>query len=217
MPNTKSLSLPLPLSLSLELSSFARYSTAVVQKVASRHLTIRGRMAPRRLRIGVAGLGRMGKRHAMNFSQSVPRAELVAVSTPDASERQWAEIHLGPSGVSVYANFEDMLRHEGLEAVCIASVTSVHADQAIRGIAAGKHVLCEKPLATTAEVVSQVEPSQASRLGSRRKGLMLTDARASRNPWSMPRRDGLTSRSCAASLDGLTTRTETRMPRWRRA
>lgn len=90
----------------------------------------------------------------MNFFQSVPRAELVAISTPDAVERQWAEAQLGPSGVSVYESFDDMLRHEGLEAVCIASVTSVHADQAISAIAAGKHVLCEKPLATSAEVVS---------------------------------------------------------------
>ncbi|QGA14090.1 hypothetical protein EYB26_001743 [Talaromyces marneffei] len=120
-------------------------------------------MAPRKLKIGVAGCGRMGKRHAMNFFQSVPRAELVAISTPDAAERKWAEAQLGPSGVSVYESFDDMLRHEGLEAVCIASVTSVHADQAISAIAAGKHVLCEKPLATSAEVSQTVVDAAAKR------------------------------------------------------
>lgn len=115
-------------------------------------------MAVTKLQIGVAGLGRMGKRHAQNFFQSVPRAELVAVSSPDAEERKWAQEHLGVSGVAVYEHYEDLLKHAGLEAVCIASATAVHADQSIAAIDAGKHVLCEKPLATSAEVVSPVFP-----------------------------------------------------------
>lgn len=114
-------------------------------------------MAPQKLKIGVAGLGRMGKRHALNFFQQVPRAELVAVSSPDAAERQWAQETLGESGVAVYENYDDMIRHEGLEAVCVASATIAHAPQTIAAIAAGKHVLCEKPLATTPEVVSLVD------------------------------------------------------------
>lgn len=122
-------------------------------------------MPPTKLKIGVAGLGRMGKRHALNFFQSVPRAELVAVSTPDAEEREWAKEHLAPSGVAVYENHDDMLKHSGLEAVCIASATAVHAAQAIAAIEAGKHVLCEKPLATSAEVVS-TQISQVTKLST---------------------------------------------------
>jgi myo-inositol 2-dehydrogenase/D-chiro-inositol 1-dehydrogenase len=90
----------------------------------------------------------MGKRHALNFFQSVPRAEIVAVSTPDAQEREWAQEHLAASGVGIYENYHDMLRHNSLEAVCVASATAVHAAQAISAIDAGKHVLCEKPLAS---------------------------------------------------------------------
>ncbi|POR38580.1 Scyllo-inositol 2-dehydrogenase (NAD(+)) [Tolypocladium paradoxum] len=120
-------------------------------------------MAPRKLKIGVAGLGRMGKRHALNFFQSVPRAELVAVSSPDAAEREWAREHLGPSGVAVYEHFDDLLKQDGLEAVCIASATAVHAAQSIAAVDAGKHVLCEKPLATTAEVSQSVVDAAARR------------------------------------------------------
>ena len=47
-----------------------------------------------------------------------------------------------------------MLRHEGLEAVLIATVTTVHAEMAIKAIDRGLHVLCEKPLSTSVEVVS---------------------------------------------------------------
>ncbi|KAH8646358.1 putative NAD binding Rossmann fold oxidoreductase [Xylariales sp. PMI_506] len=120
-------------------------------------------MAPRKLQVGVAGLGRMGKRHALNFFQNVPRSELVAVSSPDAQERQWAEENLAPSGVKVYENFSDMLAQSGLEAICVASATAVHAEQAIEAIAAGKHVLCEKPLATSAEVSQTVVDAASKR------------------------------------------------------
>jgi len=47
-----------------------------------------------------------------------------------------------------------MLRHPGLQAVVVATVTTVHAEQAIKAIQAGKHVLCEKPLSTTVDIVS---------------------------------------------------------------
>ncbi|RMJ20280.1 hypothetical protein CDV36_000005 [Fusarium kuroshium] len=120
-------------------------------------------MPVRRLQVGVAGLGRMGKRHALIWLQQVHRADLVAVSSPDAAERQWASEELAPHGVAVYENFADMLAHGGLEAVCIASATSAHAEQSNMAITAGKHVLCEKPLSTTVEVSQCVLDTAATR------------------------------------------------------
>ncbi|KKA21225.1 NAD binding Rossmann fold oxidoreductase [Rasamsonia emersonii CBS 393.64] len=113
-------------------------------------------MAPPKLKVGCAGLGRMGKRHAMNFAERVPRAQLVAVSSPDDEELKWAKTHLEPLGVAIYKNYDDMLKHEGLQAVVIASATAVHAEQAIKAIDADKHVLCEKPLSTSVEVSQSV-------------------------------------------------------------
>ena len=112
-------------------------------------------MGPRKLQVAVAGLGRMGARHALHFLNLVPRAELVAAFTPDDKEVAWAQTALAPSGVTIYKDYDEMLKHEGLEAVVIATVTTVHAEQAIKGIQAGKHVLCEKPLSTSVDVVSQ--------------------------------------------------------------
>ncbi|KAL2856583.1 hypothetical protein BJY01DRAFT_170016 [Aspergillus pseudoustus] len=113
-------------------------------------------MSAQRLKIGCAGLGRMGKRHALNFLQRTPRAELVAASTPDDAEIEWAKEHLAPYGVTIYKNYDDMLKHEGLEAVVVASATAVHAEQAIKAINAEKHVLCEKPLSTSVEISQTV-------------------------------------------------------------
>jgi myo-inositol 2-dehydrogenase/D-chiro-inositol 1-dehydrogenase len=95
----------------------------------------------------------MGKRHALNFLERTPRAQLVAASSPDDAELEWAKVHLAPFGVKLYKNYDDMLKHEGLEAVVVASATAVHAEQAIKAIDANKHVLCEKPLSTSVEIV----------------------------------------------------------------
>lgn len=109
-----------------------------------------------KLAVACAGLGRMGKRHALHFLQETPRAELVAASTPDDVEIAWAKIHLEPFGVKIYKSYTEMLAQPGLQAVVIASVTSVHAEQAIQAIEADKHVLCEKPLSTSVEVSQTV-------------------------------------------------------------
>ncbi|KAI4090106.1 MAG: hypothetical protein LQ339_008419 [Xanthoria mediterranea] len=105
----------------------------------------------------------MGKRHALHFLNSTPRAELVAISTPDDAEIDWAKQHLEPFGVTLYKSYEDMLAQDGLQAVVIASITSVHADQAIKAMAADKHVLCEKPLSTSVEVSQSVIDAAARR------------------------------------------------------
>ncbi|OGM39876.1 NAD-binding Rossmann fold oxidoreductase family protein [Aspergillus bombycis] len=120
-------------------------------------------MAATKLKIGCAGLGRMGKRHALNFLQRTPRAELVAASSPDDAELEWAKVHLEPYGVKLYKNYDDMLRHEGLEAVVVASATAVHAEQAIKAIDAEKHVLCEKPLSTSVEISQSVLDAAAKK------------------------------------------------------
>jgi myo-inositol 2-dehydrogenase/D-chiro-inositol 1-dehydrogenase len=49
-----------------------------------------------------------------------------------------------------------MLKHGGLEAVCVATVTTAHAEQTIKAIETGLHVLCEKPLSTKLDVVSKI-------------------------------------------------------------
>ncbi|MCJ1391078.1 hypothetical protein MMC18_003940 [Xylographa bjoerkii] len=113
-------------------------------------------MAPKKLKVACAGLGRMGARHALHFLNRTPRAELVAAFTPDEAEVQWAKQHLEPNGVTIYTDYDEMLRHPGLQAVVIATVTTVHAEQAIKAMEANKHVLCEKPLSTSVEVSQSV-------------------------------------------------------------
>ncbi|KAF1971485.1 NAD(P)-binding protein [Bimuria novae-zelandiae CBS 107.79] len=100
-------------------------------------------MAPRKLQIAAAGLGRMGHRHALNFLNRTPRAELVAAFSPDPKEHEWAREHLELFG-------------QGLDALVIGTASSVHAEEAIKAMQKNLHVLCEKPLSTSVEVCRQV-------------------------------------------------------------
>ncbi|KAJ9649439.1 hypothetical protein H2201_004976 [Coniosporium apollinis] len=113
-------------------------------------------MVQRKLQVAVSGLGRMGARHALHFLNLTPRAELVAAFTPDPKEVAWGRQHLEPSGCTIYTDYDEMLKHPGLEAVVVATATTVHAEQAIKAIKADLHVLCEKPLSTSVEMSQAV-------------------------------------------------------------
>ncbi|KAL2865722.1 uncharacterized protein BJX67DRAFT_373091 [Aspergillus lucknowensis] len=121
-------------------------------------------MSPQQLRIGVAGLGRMGKRHAMNFHAFTPRAHVVAASTPDETERKWAADNL--EGVKIYADYDEMLEKEDLQAVVVASVTAAHAEQTLKAIEKGYHVLCEKPLSIDVQIAQSVVKAYTKSLQS---------------------------------------------------
>ncbi len=100
---------------------------------------------PETVRVGIVGLGRLGRRHAENLAFRVAGARLVAAASPIEAERAWAAASL--NGATTYASLDELLAHPGLDAVWLVTPTSLHADHVIAAIAAGKHVFCEKPLA----------------------------------------------------------------------
>ncbi|HSS69259.1 MAG TPA: Gfo/Idh/MocA family oxidoreductase [Casimicrobiaceae bacterium] len=97
-----------------------------------------------RLRVGIAGLGRLGRRHAENLARRIPRATLVAACSPVAEELAWAKDTLGVE--RLHRNFDDLLADREIDAVFIVTPTSLHAEQIVAALSAGKHVFCEKPL-----------------------------------------------------------------------
>lgn len=98
----------------------------------------------------------MGARHALHFLEKTPRAVLVAACDTDPKCRAWGEQKLAPYGTKIYSDFDEMLASESIEAVVVSTITTVHAEQAIKAIEAGKHVLCEKPLSTSVEISQSV-------------------------------------------------------------
>jgi len=110
-------------------------------------------MAPRKLHLALAGLGRIGKKHAINILNQSMTINFVAALAPLPEERQWGEEHLAPHGVSIYSRYEDMMAHPGLQAVLIATAAAVHEEEIMQALGQNLHVLCEMPLSTNVEAV----------------------------------------------------------------
>ncbi len=93
------------------------------------------------LKVGLLGAGRIGRVHAANIAGH-SRSALVAVADMDASSaRDVAEKY-----DAQVRSTEDILNDPAVDAVLVATSTDTHADLIERAAAAGKAVLCEKPL-----------------------------------------------------------------------
>jgi len=95
---------------------------------------------------GVIGLGNWGLMHVAAF-EGHPQAKVVAVCDANGERAdETARKHDVPGS---YDRVEDMLSDPAVEAVSIATPDFAHTEVALAAIGAGKHVLVEKPLATT--------------------------------------------------------------------
>ncbi len=113
-------------------------------------------------RIGIAGLGFMGMVHFLNY-QRTRGAKVTAIATPEPERRagDWRGIkgNFGPAGkqmdlagIETFASVDEMIESAAIDAVDITLPPSLHAEAAVKALAAGKQVFCEKPIAmTTAE------------------------------------------------------------------
>jgi len=95
------------------------------------------------LNIGLIGCGAIGRNHAENFV-ALEESRLVAVA--DVLEERAKEFGQR-SGADVYIDYRKMLKRPDLDAVSICLPHHLHAEAAVTAAEAGKHVLCEKPMA----------------------------------------------------------------------
>jgi myo-inositol 2-dehydrogenase/D-chiro-inositol 1-dehydrogenase/scyllo-inositol 2-dehydrogenase (NAD+) len=99
----------------------------------------------RKIGVCVVGSGRAGMIHARNFARRVTRARLVALVDPHGPTLQEAQRELEVE--TGYADFLDALGDVRVDAVVIVTPTALHREIVIQAAEAGKHVLCEKPMA----------------------------------------------------------------------
>ena len=104
-----------------------------------------GRPGGAPVRIGVAGLGRMNWKARPTF-RTDPRVRLVAAADPrDEARARFAE----EFGGRAYATVDELVRDADVEAVYVATPHQHHVAHVALAARAGKHVLCEKPMALT--------------------------------------------------------------------
>ena len=123
--------------------------------------------------VGLVGLGFMGKMH-FDVHQSNPRSRVVALC--DVQQRrlegQWGDIggnieadeemKTDLTGIRTYHKLDELLSDKEIDLVDITLPTFLHANAAISALKAGKHVLCEKPMAlTTRECDRMIRAAQS--------------------------------------------------------
>jgi predicted dehydrogenase len=105
-------------------------------------------MSHRKLRWGVMSTANIGRKAVNPAIQASSNGELLAIASRDAARaRTFAEQSEIPRH---YGSYEELLRDDEVEAVYIPLPNSEHCPWTIAAAEAGKHVLCEKPLALSA-------------------------------------------------------------------
>jgi predicted dehydrogenase len=116
-------------------------------------LTARGRAQTEDKKVGFAivGLGKLSLGQIIPGFRNCRSARLAALVSghPDKANRIAAEQSLPAGSVYSYADFDRIAENPRIEAVYIVLPNFMHAEYTIRALKAGKHVLCEKPMATT--------------------------------------------------------------------
>ena len=101
------------------------------------------------IKVGIAGLGRLGKVHANNIAFKIPNAQLTAACSIMPAELEYAKTELGVT--DVYTDFREMLEKADIDAVAIVTTSSEHCWQIEAALDAGKHVFTDKPLGVDLE------------------------------------------------------------------
>jgi predicted dehydrogenase len=117
--------------------------------------------AARPLRIGILGAARIAPGALIRPAQTVPGVQVVAVAARDAGRAaEFARRHGIPR---VAASYAELVADPELDAIYNPLPNGLHGHWTIRALAAGKHVLCEKPLAANAtEAAAMAAAAQAS-------------------------------------------------------
>jgi len=115
-----------------------------------------------RLRIGILGAARIAPMALVRPARSVPEAAVLAVAARDETRaRRFAARHGIPR---VHRGYAELLADPEIDAVYNPLPNSLHCEWSIRALEAGKHVLCEKPLASNADEARRMTEA-ASRAG----------------------------------------------------
>lgn len=125
------------------------------------------------IKVGIAGLGRIGKLHAENIANQFPGVKLTAACSIIDSEREIAKNLFGIK--DVFADYNEFIEKADMDAVVIVTSSPMHCEHITAALNAKKHVFTEKPLGVsveeckTAEKAVEANPDQIFMIGFMRR------------------------------------------------
>lgn len=121
------------------------------------------------VRWGVLSTANIGARAVIPAIQAASNGQLLAIASRDRARAEAFAARLRP-GTRAHGSYEALLADPDIEAIYIPLPNSQHAEWSIRAAQAGKHVLCEKPLAATAAEARRIADA------CRASGVLLLEA-----------------------------------------
>ena len=110
------------------------------------------------LRSAVAGTGFIGRVHGRSARLAGARLVGVSASTPESAERAAADL----GAERAFASSEEMVEADGIDVVHICTPNHLHEPLALKALAAGKHVVCEKPVALDGAGAARIADAAAA-------------------------------------------------------
>src|ERR1700688_1970343 len=111
-------------------------------------------MSRDKLRLGVFGVGRIGKIHIGNLASRVAGAEVVILA--DVFPQELAGVAARFNISKTVPNYKDVLTLPDVDAVVICTPTTTHCQMILDAAAAGKYVFCEKPIDMSVARIKQI-------------------------------------------------------------
>lgn len=117
-----------------------------------------------KVRLGIIGLGRLGRKHAENIHYNIPEAELSAICSVVPAELDTVSKEMSPAIVT--DSYRDLLENKDLDGIVIATNSQTHCEIICAAAEAGvKNVYTEKPLGMSQEEIDKIKGAVESRPG----------------------------------------------------
>lgn len=104
-----------------------------------------------KLKVAIIGCGGIGTGKHMPSLHKLNQVEMTAFCdiVPERAEKSAEKF--GAAGVKMYENYQDLLKDDSIDVVHVCTPNISHAEISVAALDAGKHVMCEKPMAKTGE------------------------------------------------------------------
>ncbi|EAE9182463.1 Gfo/Idh/MocA family oxidoreductase [Listeria monocytogenes] len=113
------------------------------------------------LKVGIIGCGGIANGKHMTSLLKAEKAEMVAFCDIVLEKAEAAAKEFGSENASVYTNYVELLQDKSIDVIHVCTPNISHAEISIAAMEAGKHVMCEKPMAkTTEEAKSMIEAAE---------------------------------------------------------
>jgi predicted dehydrogenase len=158
---------PNPLSRRTFLASTA----AATALLATRPILAQADPQPGKLGFAIVGIGSLSMNQILPAFAKCKLARPTALVSghPDKARQQAAKYGIDPKNIYSYDNYDTIKDNPDIDAVYVVLPNSMHAEYSIRAAKAGKHVLCEKPMAVS---VAECEAMIAACAAAKRKLLI---------------------------------------------